>query len=710
MKDFTHTSFFKCRLAIRDLMTKDLLSLTPSCRLREAACSLLSSGRDSLPVVDENGRVVGVLSKDKVLRELLLGTYDGEEEVGSVMDRRPTVFCQDAPFGEVLYHVRPEHITSFPVVDERGVLVGVLTPATIFLAAQEQIRDHLRRVILVLNSTRNGFVMVDREGIVFCFNPAAEKLLGRQAHEVVGKHIEELTGETWIMEVLRTGKPQAHRRMVLGNGHVVIASVDLVRHNGDVLGLVVVFQDITELESISQELEQVRRLKTLLEAVVENPYEGIVVIDDRGQVVMANRAYCQVAGCEREEILGKHIREVDPDSILPRVLCTGQAEMGDWWKINGQTVLGLQVPMVEDGRVVGAIGKILFRDLGAARIFAEKLKKLENEVEYYREELRRADRREVTLDDIIGSSKSMQKIKCVAAKAARSTSTVLLEGESGTGKELFARAIHNLSARRRGPFVEVNCAAIPETLLESELFGYAEGAFTGAKRGGKPGKFELAHRGTIFLDEIGDMPYPMQAKLLRVLQEFTVERVGGVEPIKVDVRVIAASNQDLKKLVQEGKFREDLYYRLNVLTIKIPPLRERKDDIPELVDHILYRLNRKLGSRVRGVEPRVMEALQSYPWPGNVRELENVLESLVNLAEGEVITLREIPPDLRRSRPEKGGFQAGTFSRIMQETEKELIMNALKLAGGNKARAARALNIHRSVLYRKLEKYQLEEF
>lgn len=307
----------------------------------------------------------------------------------------------------------------------------------------------------------------------------------------------------------------------------------------------------------------------------------------------------------------------------------------------------------------------------------------------------------IYFDDIIGNSRALSEVKDKALKASRGSSTVFIMGESGTGKEMFARSIHSSSNRSDKPFVAINCAAIPETLLESELFGYEEGAFTGAKRGGKIGKFELANGGTIFLDEIGDMPLHLQTKLLRVLQDNRIERVGGQNSIPLDVRVIAATHKDVIKMLKEGEFRQDLFYRLNVIPIIIPPLRERKEDIPTLMMHILKKCNLKLLKSIDDFKDDVYDMFISYSWPGNIRELENVIEYAVNMEAGDIINLKSLPQRLRKD------DTVSRKSKIIpvKELEKRAILNALDVLDNNKEAAAIALGISRATFYRKLKEY-----
>lgn len=313
-------------------------------------------------------------------------------------------------------------------------------------------------------------------------------------------------------------------------------------------------------------------------------------------------------------------------------------------------------------------------------------------------------------ENIIGNSYCLNKVKDEAMSASKSTSTVLIQGESGTGKELFARAIHFHSFRAKGPFIPLNCAAIPDQLLESELFGYEDGAFTGARRGGKSGKFELANGGTIFLDEIGDMPIHLQSKLLRVLQERVIERIGGKDFIPIDVRIIAATNKELEKRVSDGEFRQDLFYRLNVIPLNIPPLRNRKQDIVALVDYLLVKCNEKLDKNIKNISEKVLETLTNYNWPGNVRELENVIEYAVSMCSGDEINEAHLPNRIKKSEYLVKDSDTDKIVTI-KELERNEIYKALKYFGNSKRAiesSCEALGISRATLYRKIKEYNLD--
>ncbi|OLN25857.1 sigma-54 interaction domain-containing protein [Desulfosporosinus metallidurans] len=561
----------------------------------------------------------------------------------------------------------------------------------------------------VLESVHNGVIVIDIEGTIMFLNPAAERIFNCQAEKLLGQHIYSLVPNSALFAVAKSGVPLLSDKEKLGD-KILISNRTPIVWRQKIIGAVSVFQDITDLENVCEELHTTQKLKATLEAVVENPHEGLVVVDEHCHVVMMNQFYLDVVGRSLEEVIGKHILEITPGSQLPETVRTGNPQFAELWKVRDREFIMMRVPIKNNGKIIGAIGKTLFKDMVIAKVFAKKLIQLENDLDYYKEEFRKIHVSDYTFDDIIGVSASLTKAKNLAARAAQSSSTVLITGESGTGKEIFANAIHNSGPRRKGPFIKINCAAVPEQLLESEFFGYNEGAFTGARKGGKPGKFELANRGTIFLDEASDMSLSMQAKLLRVIQDREVERIGGTQPIRVDVRIIAASNRDLQQLVKENKFRLDLFYRINVISLELPPLRERSDDTEPLANQLIAKLNRDLRKQIKGISPQAMEVLKSYNWPGNVRELGNILERIINFCTDDYINLEHLPAQLMREKGLKNyGDGPYTLRQGLIEAEKNIILNALHVAKGNKMQAARALGIHRSVLYRKLAQYNLPE-
>lgn len=435
---------------------------------------------------------------------------------------------------------------------------------------------------------------------------------------------------------------------------------------------------------------------------------GINFVDESGKVVRLNKAMLDYFGLTHE-VEGRHISAIEPTSRLPVVIKTGKADYAHRHRFaDGREAIVHRIPVIDNGRVIGALGIILFGDLQEIHMLAEKNKILLRKLADYEKD-QRFYKTKYSLTDIIGTSPSMKACKEQAKRIARSNSNVLITGESGVGKELFAHSIHDESNRREAPFVRVNCAAIPETLLEAELFGYEEGSFTGAKKGGQPGKFELADGGTLFLDEVGDMPYIMQAKLLRVLQEREFERVGGKGMVRVDVRVISATNADLDKLIQSSAFRSDLFYRLNVLSLKIPPLRERYEDMTNFIYYFLSVIYQENGLYAT-FSPECMDVLCKYDWPGNVRELRNVVEKIALEAEGRVAGCGDIPQYVLHSIPiRKGRLPRSTgLVPLLEQVEANEIRQAIELCSGNKIKAAAYLQIPKVRLYRKIKKYGIE--
>jgi len=438
-----------------------------------------------------------------------------------------------------------------------------------------------------------------------------------------------------------------------------------------------------------------------LQTVLDNPFEGIIAIDETGTIFFVNSFFLEILKCLEKDVLDKKIWDVIPNCRLFETVGQGYSIWGETLKMNAREFLVARFPLKIDGQIVGAMVKTLFPDQTIAKEIVQKLARTDKTENVVSKVL-------CTCRDIMGETPPMLYVKKLARNASRTSSTLLITGESGTGKEIVAQAIHTRSVRREGPFISVNCGAIPENLLESELFGYVEGAFTGAKKGGNPGKFELADGGTILLDEIGDMPSYMQVKLLRVLQEREVWRIGATSPTKLDVRVIASTHMDLKKLVKEKKFREDLYYRLNVLEINIPPLKDRTDDLPLLIDALITRINMRIGADAHGVTPESLEIMKAYHWPGNVRELENILEQAINWSQDAMIDIRRIPIRPWENDPVDSTVNdSKSFRGYLAETERDMIIQVLKQTNGNKAKAARVLNMQRSVLYRKIEKLNI---
>lgn len=440
----------------------------------------------------------------------------------------------------------------------------------------------------------------------------------------------------------------------------------------------------------------------ILQQALNSAYGGMVVVDHQGLIIEINEAYCQILGKKREEVLHKPVQQVIENTHLHLTCQTGKEERNRIQRINGKEMIVHRIPLKKETHIIGALGMLIFKSIDEMYTLAEKTffpKKIT--------ESQTQEKQAYFLKSIIGQSLPTKKTKEQLVKIATLPSTVLITGESGTGKEVYARAIHNLSNFGTGPFVPVNCSAIPESLLESELFGYEPGAFTGASQTGKKGKFELAENGTIFLDEIGDMPLLMQAKLLRVLQEKVIEPVGATTSKKIHLRVIAATNQNLPRLIQEKKFREDLFYRLNVLALKLDPLREKTEDIPDLITYFLKKFSTEFQLPKKSLAPEALDILLHYSWPGNIRELENICEAMVGLSSHLQIGLTDLPSQLFADITEHPSLTVDSLEHQMQRVEKAIIQQTLVMCDGNKKLCAKQLGIQRSTLYKKLAIYQI---
>ncbi len=448
-------------------------------------------------------------------------------------------------------------------------------------------------------------------------------------------------------------------------------------------------------------------LVEFLSLVLDNVYSGIIVCDTNCRILFMNRVYAELLGADPQQVVGEDLDKYFPNTRMPQVLMSGRSELGQRCSLQtDMPMLVNRIPLKIKGQVVGVILQTIFRDYKAMTDLMSRLSSLENEVKYYKTGLGQVLSPLYSFGSIISQSQDMAQVKDVAHKYAQTDAPVLITGATGTGKEMFAHAVHSASPRAAAPFVCVNCAAIPRELLESELFGYESGAFTGASKKGKVGKIQLANSGTLFLDEIGELSTKAQVKLLRVLETKMLERLGGVKPQKVDFRLVAATNRDLKEMMGRGEFRDDLYYRLSTMSVDIPPLSKRGGDIELLVKHFL-------SASDHGdiqISPEAMEALGSYNWPGNVRELKNIVERAVSLSEDNVIGLEQLPAEVLQmgcASEDLFGNSDSLLADEMARFERAVLERAMRLNKGNMSKTAKILGVSRSTLYEKCRKHRL---
>ncbi len=430
----------------------------------------------------------------------------------------------------------------------------------------------------------------------------------------------------------------------------------------------------------------------------------IILIDDEMRVIMVNEIFAEYLNYTKDEMLGECVLDLDCYTRWPQVFESKTPEIA--WKHkfeNGHTAIVHRIPVLNDsGEIKYGFGMVLFQDMEEFQRLILENKLLEERLLYYKRELESGLKSLYTFDSIIGTSQEIVTVKSLAIKISRTHSNVLLMGESGTGKEVFAHAIHASSPRKKGPFIRINCGAIPRELLESELFGYEGGAFTGSLKNGKRGKFELADGGTLFLDEIGDLPLDMQVKLLRVLQEREITPLGSEKTKPVNVRILSATHRNLEEMVSEGRFREDFFYRLNVISIEIPPLRERTEDIPVFTAYLVEKFVKSMGKPIEGVSDEVMQRFTAYDWPGNIRELENVIERAFNMADGRVIQMGDIPKNIVNK-----SVEMMSYKDQMEAFERSILTKALLENKGHKVDAAKSLKMGKTAFYEKAKKYGL---
>jgi PAS domain S-box-containing protein len=504
------------------------------------------------------------------------------------------------------------------------------------------------------------------------------------------------------------------------NGVDIRANRTPLIYEGECTGAVSFFLDVSEYECVCKELQVSKSLTKELDAIFESSYDGLYIADHEGRVTRVNTAWEKICGFSRAEVVGKKAHELVSHKWYDKSAAVAALEHKKTVTLlvnltagprKGNQVMATGTPIFDDdGKIVQVVVNV--RDMSDLDLLQRRLEATEELNQRYVSEIEQIRLQQLKMDGLVAKSPEMKRVVEMAARIATVDSTILIMGESGVGKEVITNKIHALSRRKNQPFIKINCGAIPENLLESELFGYAGGAFTGAKREGKPGMFELASNGTLFLDEIGELPLGLQVKLLRVLQDKTLVRVGGIKTIPVDVRVIAATNKDLPAMVKAGTFRDDLYYRLNVFGIQIPPLRERREDLPPLLHEMLDKFNAKYGTKKR-FAPATVENLINYDWPGNVREVENLVERLVVLVNEPYIETWHLPEYMHKKHESRGlDGDAVVLNRIIpykqavEELESLLLERAL-VEHRSTRKVARVLEVNQSTIVRKMKQYRI---
>lgn len=692
-------------LCVKDVMTRNFSAVTPETTVREATGILSAQKLDCLPVVEPGGKIVGLFTKSTIFK-MLLDNEDMDRSVGSQLKTKVTALRESASLKDAW----DINLTRIPVVSEEGILTGVLSRDDLVKAFYDQSQELHSYLKSVLDSTYNGIVAINSDGLITLFNQAAGQFTGWGREEAVGKHVNTVIPNSDLVKILETGEP-SYSQSIDVNGRKLVTNRNPIYKDGHITGAVGVFQDISALESISQEMQALKNLNRELDTIIETCHDAIVLVSADGTLERVNTSYERMSGLKSRAVVGKKMQElveteVVNESISLTVLREGKP-MNIIQKLNtGREIFFTGIPIYNEQ---GNINKVIStgRDMTELNFLKSELERAKTMTSLYHIELQQLRKQHGETGNIVFSSEKMRKVFELAVKVSQVDTTVLLLGESGVGKEVLAKVVHSSSKRDKNDMVKINCAAIPEHLLESEFFGYSEGAFTGAKKGGKAGLFETANNSTIFLDEISELPLNLQAKLLRVLQEKEIVRIGGTSPIKVNVRILAATNRDLAALVKENKFREDLYYRLNVVPITIPPLRERKEDIIPLIFYFLRKFNDKYSLK-KTLSSSLLDRLIDYEWPGNVRELENIIERMMVVSFEDEISDKEMPLSISQNILEQ---EAVSVNRILplktavDEVEKTLINKALEQCKSIRG-AAKVLGINASTILRKKKSWE----
>lgn len=564
---------------------------------------------------------------------------------------------------------------------------------------------------MVLDAVYNGIVACNTEGRVILINKSAARVAGLPYEEALGQRIEHIFPATGLLEILKSRENRPHQKLKFRERTLLSNRSPIFDKEGALVGAIGVFQDISELEKVLLALKKEKELTKELQEILESSYDGIWITDGKGYTLYLNKSYERISGIKKEEVLGRHMQElVDEgyfsDSVTLHVLKKKErVTIMHEIRRTGKRVLITGNPIFnEQGEIERVVTNV--RDITELLKLKQELDDKEGQAARYQNEL--VQLRSERIDEgLVVESPQMRHIYDLATWVGQVDSTVLILGESGVGKEVVARVIVRSSERRDEAYIKVNCGAIPENLLESELFGYEKGSFTGADRKGKLGMFELAHKGTLLLDEVAEIPLNLQVKLLRAIQEQEIMRVGGTKPVKLDVRIVAVTNKDLDALVKNGKFREDLYYRLNVIPIIVPPLRERLEDIPPLIEHFLRHYNVRY-KQYKTISMDVVERLQQYGWPGNVRELQNIVERMLVLTREQDVSLHNLPLQLKPLVEQERRFHVELpdvipLKEALLHVEKRLILKAMQKYGTTR-RAAEALGVDQSTVARKYQR------
>ncbi|GAB6907903.1 hypothetical protein JCM12296A_37420 [Desulfosarcina cetonica] len=693
-------------MRLADLLNDDILNLNADAILLRAAEQMAAAACESAPVFMDD-RFLGIFAPATCWTMLLSPVHQRQP-----VTRYLVKSLRRLPLEATITPESAGGCAFIVGIDTDGAYAGHVATADLAKAMEASGGGAADLASMILDCLPVGVLAIDTAGILTLVNATAEEILQRHRNKLVGQPIKAVVPKSHLDEALLADDIRMGT-LTMG-GQVIMTAHNPIRHGGVACGAVSVFQRMEKFEDIAAELESMKDLAAELNAIFENSYDGIYITDGDGYTLRVNKAYERITGLKRDGLISRNMKDIVKNGLISESLTfkikKSGVPMTITQKIQGaKEILVSGVPIFnESGKLSRVITSV--RDMTELNNIRTQLEKSKELASRYEEELNQLRSSQNEAPDFVCNSKRMTATIELALRVAKVDSTVLIQGESGVGKEIIANLIHQHSPRAKtGSFIKINCSAIPSDLLESELFGYEEGAFTGARKRGKPGMFELAHNGTLFLDEIGTISLELQVKLLRVIQFSEIMPLGGVETRKVNIRLLAATSKNLEELMREKKFREDLYYRLKVVPIRVPPLRKRQDDIFPLIVFYLDKFNQKY-QLAKKVSSEATDALTHYAWPGNVRELVNLVERLVVTTPDDVIHARDLPasiisPDpFCQTLPEPGGEPLNT---LLDRMEREILVRAFRELKTTR-KVGEHLKISQSAVMRKVKKHRLQ--
>jgi PAS domain S-box-containing protein len=692
-------------MKVSDLMRMKMRIMSDDQPLYTASEWLFDNPDTPVVVVSSGGEPAGCLTPKQVLKALALRISPEQPLADCPLQSAGTTHAD-----ETIERIAADRFDYWLVLDNRKI-TGILKRTDVESIHGGISHDFYARMNLFMDCIYKPIIAIDTHCTITLCNQAACNLIKLPRNHIIGKAINAVLQTSPPSTLLKNDDFELVQKFTI-DGKTYITNWAPIKIDHKMVGTFAIMRDITEIESMNSELQRIKLISKELNAIIDSSFDGIYLTDCEGRTLRINKAYERITGIKPHEVVGRTMKELVTEgfydeSVTLRVL-EDRKPVTIIQKIkNRKTVVVTGNPILDDnGRIFRVVTNV--RDVTELNRLQQKLEKMERLKAEYELELRKLRKKSNEDGRFVIKSKKMTEIYELALRLAHVDSTILIQGESGVGKEVFSEIVHNHGPRRDQPFMKISCAAIPENLLESELFGYAPGAFTGAIKEGRAGIFERAHRGTIFLDEIGEMPMSLQVKLLRVLQQREIVRIGDSTPIRIDTRIMAATNRNLEEMVNEREFRRDLFFRLNVVPVVIPPLRERKEAITPLFYFFLDKYNRKYGFS-KQIEPEVIDVFSEYDWPGNVRELDNLIERMVVMAHSEVITANDLPNKLKSLDliHDTVDFEVTSLKNAVETFESRMIRNALQKYGTTRE-TARMLGVNQSTIVRKAGRYGIQ--